>query len=274
MKFQVKTYEIPSVKIGKKEQGFLAAFLTDLHLAQIGPHNDRLYTAICQLNPDVVLVGGDMIIAKESCDTVIAESLLFRLAERFPVYYANGNHEQRRKERKELYGEQFFEYKKRLTDHGIIFLENQRSNFMVRGVETVIYGLELPLDFYGRFCKKTLDESEVTARIGTPDPSKVNILLAHNPQFRTTYLNWGADLILSGHIHGGIVRLGNRAVVSPQGKLFPSYGYGIYTENERYHIVSGGLGEHTIPLRIWNPRELVAVKIKGIKQEVPHGDTY
>ena len=60
-----------------------------------------------------------------------------------------------------------------------------------------------------------------------------------------------------------MIRLGKRAVVSPDFTLFPKYGYGMYRRGDSSLIVSAGMGEHTIPIRICNPRELVVVELWG-----------
>ena len=89
-------------------------------------------------------------------------------------------------------------------------------------------------------------------------------MLAHYPKYFETYVSWKADLILSGHYHGGIVRLGGKyPVVGNDFTLFPKYAYGYYEKEQSVMLVSAGLGEHTIPLRLWNPRELVVADIKG-----------
>ena len=87
-----------------------------------------------------------------------------------------------------------------------------------------------------------------------------HILLAHNPEFAETYFDYGADLTLSGHVHGGIFRIGKHGLLSPYVSFFPRYCYGQYTREEKHMIVSGGLEDHHIH-RIWNPYEIVCIDI-------------
>ena len=101
----------------------------------------------------------------------------------------------------------------------------------------------------------------MTKRIGSPKAEMIDVLLAHNPVFSDTYFAWGADMILSGHMHGGIVRVFGRPVIGTDGKLFPKYGYGRMDKKDASLFVSAGLGEHTIPLRLFNPRELLIVTV-------------
>ena len=88
-------------------------------------------------------------------------------------------------------------------------------------------------------------------------------MLAHNPEYFANYAKYGADLILSGHVHGGVVRLpfvGGCA--SPAIRLFPKYSDGLYTLQNKKMVVSCGLGSHTIPMRIFNPGELTVISLK------------
>jgi hypothetical protein len=96
--------------------------------------------------------------------------------------------------------------------------------------------------------------------IGKPNDDSFRLLLAHHPCYFDAYAGWGADLTLSGHLHGGIVRLPFfGGVVSPQIRLFPRYDKGMYTMDGKKMIVSAGLGSHTIKLRINNPPELIII---------------
>ena len=93
---------------------------------------------------------------------------------------------------------------------------------------------------------------------------ELQILLAHNPYFSKVYFQWGADLTVSGHYHGGIVRLTEHVILaSPYFHPFPRYGAGDYHREGRHLYVSAGMGEHSIPFRIHNPRELLIVRMTG-----------
>lgn len=102
--------------------------------------------------------------------------------------------------------------------------------------------------------------------IGEADENSFEILIAHNPVYAEEYAKWGADIILSGHLHGGIVRIPFwRGVVSPQISLFPKYSGGNYQIGDSNLIVSRGLGMHTIKIRLFNEAEVVVLDIKGTK---------
>lgn len=270
MKFQIKTYEGFSAKIRDPEQSLTIVLLSDLHQKLYDPDNHTLIEAVASCGPDLILIAGDMVISKCGHFTEIAENTVMALTGIAPVYYANGNHEKRIKEKSDIYGDSYDRYVNKLKQAGVHYLENATEYVCINGIKCRIYGLDLSLSYYARLKRIRLEKEEITARIGESESGTYNILIAHHPRYGDAYFDWGADLTVSGHIHGGVMRLGNRACVSPDGRIFPSYGYGWFQKKGKYMAVSAGLGEHTIPLRIMNPRELVRIVIK---QEVPHGDT-
>ena len=127
-----------------------------------------------------------------------------------------------------------------------------------------IHGLEIPREGYKKFRKTFVSLEQIEERIGKADSSKYQILLAHNPIYADTYLEWGADLILSGHLHGGIVRLpGLGGVITPQFRLFPKYSGELTVKEGKSVVVSKGLGTHTIKIRFLNPAEMVVLHLQG-----------
>ena len=128
----------------------------------------------------------------------------------------------------------------------------------------VIYGFELEEFYYQKFCWADFQEEELERILGKPDEEYYNILLAHNPVYFHAYAQWGADLTVSGHLHGGIIRIpGIGGVITPQARLFPRYDAGHFRWKGRDLVVSRGLGTHTINLRIFNPPELSVIRLKG-----------
>lgn len=259
MSFRVKEYDIKTEKIFSL--GMRIVFLSDLHLTEHGKKNEKLLQKIYDLEPDLVLVGGDMVVGKKNCPVTIAEELMQALAKRYPVYYALGNHEQRMKMKQEWFGDQYPEYYKTLVNAGVRVLDNDRADLTLNGNKLAVYGLNLSLRNYKRFNRAELPYEKMEKCLAKPDSDRYNILLAHHPRFAKAYFSWGADLILSGHVHGGVMRLGKQPVISPDFQLFPKYGYGHFFNGTSHMLVSGGLGEHTIPFRIFNPKELVCINL-------------
>lgn len=265
-KFNVTHYEITSDKLSglKREHNIL--FLTDLHNYTYGPQNKNLLKAIEQQHPDLILIGGDMFVGKPGCSMKVAQDLIQQLPNLCPVYYANGNHEQRMKNYPEIYGEHIFTYQNKLKDSGVQFLENEHVDCQLDECSVQIHGLEVPIKYYKKFWKLSLPLDEMITSLSKPDKNKFQILLAHNPSYVKTYIEWGADLILCGHFHGGVVRLpGIGGVITPQFHLFPKYSGEHTIEGNSSVVVSKGLGTHTIPIRIFNPAELVVLHLKPKK---------
>ncbi|MDO4283825.1 MAG: metallophosphoesterase [Eubacteriales bacterium] len=144
-----------------------------------------------------------------------------------------------------------------------------------------VFGLELPAHFYTKFQSETLSVEEIDALIGRPDPARFTVLVTHTPKYFEAYAAWGADLVLCGHVHGGIARLPFvGGVLSPYPTLFPKYSGGHYElpggrresagteaadagkEPRSVLVLSCGMGMHTLPVRCFNPAELSVITIK------------
>lgn len=262
--FEVTHYNIKSEKLNKLNYERKIVFLSDLHNNHYGKKNEKLLAAVKEQNPDLILIGGDMLVGKADVSSKVAESFVARLTEICPVYYSNGNHEQRMKVYPDTYGTAFQEYKDRLIKSGVTFIENENVDFNWDGCQVKIHGLEIPVKFYKKFRKQTLPVDVVREQIGKPKADCYNILLAHNPTYTNTYLKWGADLILSGHFHGGVVRIPKLGgIITPQWHMFPKYSGELTEKDGKHVVVSKGLGAHTLKIRFLNPAEVVVLHLNG-----------
>lgn len=262
--FKVTHYDIVSEKLNNLKEERKIIFLTDLHNNSYGKDNEKLLHTVRSQNPDLILVGGDMLVGKAETPTRVAEDFVRQLAGICPVYYANGNHEQRMKIYPEKFGTKYQEYKATVEEAGVPFLENEHIDLMLDDCRLQITGLEIPREGYKKFRKTFVSLEQIEERIGKADVSKYQILLAHNPIYTDTYLEWGADLVLSGHLHGGIVRIpGLGGVITPQFRLFPKYSGELTVEDGKSVVVSKGLGTHTIKIRFLNPAEVVVLHLRG-----------
>ena len=261
--FRVTKYRICSQKLNgiKKEKKII--FLSDLHNRMYGEENERLLESIRNQHPDLILIGGDMLVRKDGNSYDKTVHFLAKLPGICPVYCANGNHEQKLKELPDKYEQSYEGYKKALTACGIHMLENASETVRLDEAPVRISGLEIPLGAYARLGKKDLPLKEITDRIGEHGDD-YQILLAHHPGYMKEYLAYGADLILGGHYHGCVVQLpGIGGVISTNFTLFPKYSGGIYPEGEQTAVVSRGLGTHSVPLRLWNWPELIVLELSG-----------
>lgn len=261
-RFTVKTYKLATEKT-KHSHKFV--ILADLHGKEYGYQNEKLLKAIEEQNPTGILIAGDMLTAKKGKDFNHVLRFLGKLGEKYPVFYGNGNHEYRLKLYPETYGTMADEYAKGLGNIGIFPLCNESTK--PEDEKMVVYGLEIDREYYKRGRKTRMSVSYLQEKLGTPDKNKFNILLAHNPEYFKAYAAWGADLVISGHVHGGIMRLPLLGgVIAPSLAFFPKYSGGIYKEKlsgekEATMILSNGLGSHTIPVRVFNPGQLVVLEL-------------
>ena len=261
--FRLTKYRICSPKLNGIRETKKIVFLSDLHNRMYGKENERLLESIKNQHPDLILIGGDMLVRKDGNSYDKTVHFLAKLPGICPVYCANGNHEQKLKELPDKYEQSYEEYKKALTASGIHMLENASETVKLEEVPVKLSGLEIPLGAYARFGKKELSLKEITDRIGEHGDD-YQILLAHHPGYMKEYLAYGADLILGGHYHGCLVQLpGIGGVISTNFTLFPKYSGGIYQEGEQTAVVSRGLGTHSVPLRLWNWPELIVLELSG-----------
>ncbi len=262
-RFVVRKYTFSSDKV-KKEITF--AFLSDLHDKKYGKNNSKLLDAIDKVKPDALLVGGDMIVASPEETNTNAKELMNTLAQKYTVYHGMGNHEYRSDLYREKYGEMYDEYSKPLMERGVIFLRNKAALLAEHNIE--IRGVEIDRKYYKRFTVRHMDDSYMEEILGKNEGTRYEIFLAHNPDYFNQYKDYGADLTLSGHVHGGLVRmpfLGG--IASPAVRFFPKYDGGLFTKEKSNMVVSRGLGTHTLPVRIFNPAELVVIHLKPACKE-------
>ena len=263
---RITHYEIHSPKL-KDIKKRTVILLSDLHNCSYGKDNEKLLKAIRMEQPDMILVAGDMLIGKEGGSLDVAKEFVEKLPAICETYYANGNHEQRMKSYSEICQRDFKSYKESLKQAGVHYLENQKYECVWDACDVEVHGLEIPDSGYKKFKKVSLPDDCMETCLGKADSSKYQILIAHNPIFMQDYLKWGADLVVSGHLHGGVARIPFwRGVITPQGGLFPKYSGEITKEGDTSVVVSKGIGIHTIKVRFLNPAEIVVLHVGGTEE--------
>ena len=237
-----------------------AVVLADLHNKRYGKNNELLLNAIDDCQPDFVLVAGDILTAKPGASLELAIEFVQKLTAKYPVYYGSGNHEHRLKLYPETYDDMSERYEKAMADAGVIRLVNNHVTLEDYGI--TIYGSEIDKEFYKRFKVSKMPEDYMRSILGQCDEETYTVLLAHNPDYFPQYAAWGADLVCSGHVHGGVARVPfwGKGMISPSLRLFPQYDGGLFREGKSTMLLSRGLGAHTIPFRLFNPAELLLVE--------------
>lgn len=156
--FTVTHYQLESPKLSKNMK---AVVLSDLHNCSYGENNEKLLRAIEKEQPDVILVAGDILVGKEGASTEVAEQFMRNVKKIAPVYYGNGNHEQRMKEQPEEYGNVYKKYKKSIEKSGVNLLENEMASIEWGEDNVNVRGLEIPLECYKKLSKAKLSQKKL-----------------------------------------------------------------------------------------------------------------
>lgn len=265
--FIIEETELESRKI---RQPKTLVFLSDLHDKEFGAGGRELLEAIAGIHPDAILIGGDCMVAKPGKASLEVTRRLIRglieiprreTGQRCPVYYANGNHEQRLRRETDTYGTLYRELVELLAEEGVHYLSDSSA---LLGEDVCISGLDLEPCYYRDLVPAKLRSVYLYARLGKPDPERYQILMAHSPLFHRAYAEWGADLALAGHFHGGTIRLPLLGgVMTPQYQFFLPCCAGTFEQKGRTMIVSRGLGTHSINIRLGNLPQVAVIRLKG-----------
>ena len=242
-----------------------AVFLSDFHNHSLQYGKNDLLKVIEELKPAFVLCGGDILTAKAGrVKTDHAKELMNRLADTYPVYACMGNHELRLRTNRSVYKDEWDEYQAELDAAGVHSLDNRNESLTIGRQTFRIAGFTLPDEAYDRIGRKKPDSAEIAGVLGNEgEDGEYSILLAHHPDYLKIYSEAKADLVLSGHVHGGMVRLPLLGgAIGATYIPFPKYDHGSFTEGGTRMIISAGLGSHTIPIRFNNPPELVVLDFR------------
>ncbi len=231
--------------------------LSDLHRKNFGINNKILINAVKNTAPDHIFITGDMI-SRDVTDLTDFKHLINELLKISPVCYSLGNHE---KDLEKIDQKLFFELVS-IIKNKCTLLDNSKTVIRAENNNIEVTGLTIFTECYknnGSYRNlRKLKTEDIEHLIGERSENYC-ILLAHNPIFFDSYAEYGADLVLSGHVHGGCVRLPLiGAVLSPERKFFPKYSKGLYRKNNSSMIVSAGLGK----FRMFNPPEITVIDIE------------
>lgn len=260
-KFEINEYIVKTDKFQKGFSGYNFVVISDLHSNAYKVDLEKVTEAIEGLQPDAVLLCGDMFTGKVNDDITEVMDFIKKLAESFPVFFALGNHEYRMAMNPEVYGDRIWQIIEPLEEAGVAILSDETVVLEKDNESICLSGIEIDSVFYRRR-PPVMGSGLVKMHLGDADRTKFQVLMAHHPKYFENYGKWGADLVLSGHVHGGTVRLfGKKGLIGTDFRLFPKYCGGLYHEGASDMIVSRGLGTHTVKVRLWNKPELLNVKI-------------
>ena len=234
--------------------GYKIVHLSDLHGHEYGENSAELLARVQEEQPDLIVVTGDLVDQEEQLQMLPA--LARGLSAIAPTYYVTGNHEWA------LGTGAVKRLKALLAENGVTVLSNQYEILDRNGDQLVLAGVDDP---NGYADQKTPEE--LYAQIEDSAPGLFTLLLAHRNDRFGQYAGAGYDFVLSGHGHGGIVRLPFvGGLVGTNRQFFPKWTAGVYTQGGSTLFVSRGLGNNTVPFpgfRIFNRPELAVLTLKA-----------
>lgn len=257
---KVNVYTVEFDNLPHSFSGKRILHISDLHTKRYGDRYNNLINSCAATKPDYIFFTGDLYSRNEKSiehKTVLMQ----RLMELAPVYYVYGNHEADTREMAD-------DLSQKLEKLGVHVLRNQKSRLYIGEDFVNVYGADIDERYYknpdgGYKNLPELSKEELEKMLGKPDKNEFNILLAHTPFPFKEYAKWGADLTLSGHCHGGVIRLPVvGGLLSPERRFFPEYSKGLYILHNNSRTskmeVTAGLGK----FRMWNPSEIVVLILK------------
>lgn len=250
--FKTVYYTASSPKLPNSFNDYTIAQISDLHSSTYG---DKLLERVIEVDPDIAVITGDSF-SKDDEDIEGVIRFIKDLSDQVQTYLILGNHELWASEEQRTY------FTEEIAKTDVVFLDNKHVPIIRQGNKILVYGLLEDAEYYGA---EGYDVNMPLDHYLGPKQDNFTILLAHNPNYWEDYIHWGADLVLSGHLHGGGIRLPFLGgVFSPTGELFPERDKGIFRQDDKSLIISAGLGNSGTPFRLFNPPELVIITLQSL----------
>lgn len=252
--------DVETIKLGDEKSnalhGMKIAHISDYHNRKSELINSALFKTLDAEKPDLIFLTGDLI---DKTRTDIDTSLAFveGLCAYAPVYYVTGNHECNVSIENQNAFDGMIE---KLSLLGVNVLRQSCDEITLDNGETLnVYGIDDPY-FHCYYSSEIADTTDSLCGEFNIDESEYNILLAHHPEQLPVYAKHGFDLVFSGHAHGGQGRLFGQGVIAPDQGFFPEYTSGLYKEGNTTLVLSRGIGNSIVPVRIFNQSHLVIIE--------------
>lgn len=250
----VRDYVIKTDKL-LANQSIKFVLITDLHSHLYGKEQQKIAKKIKDQNPDFIALAGDIL--DDEVPIYGTEVFLDAIKDIAPVYYVTGNHE--------IWTREVAKVKNLFKKYGVKVLENNYEEVSIKGIELIIAGAEDPdIIPYERPDSNWYDEVE-KGLLGVDNKDGYKILLSHRPELVNFYTTLNYDMVLSGHAHGGQVRIPFilNGLYAPHQGFFPKYAGGVYEHENYTHVVSRGASFNPRLPRIFNPPEVVSITVQG-----------
>lgn len=242
---QISKHYINKLKLtsSKLNEPLRITQITDFHSNQNINLND-LFEDVKAFNPHIIMLTGDIIDSKTRDFTYAERILKNSKAITNNVYFVNGNHE--------LLNKDYSKFQYLLEQNGITILDDSSRILDIDNNRIKVIGAS----FYA-------NENDYRDLFKDINPQEYNILLSHSPNRPIKYLDEDTDLILSGHTHGGQVRLPLiGGIIAPGQGAFPKYDKGIYQIGNTTLYIDSGLGNSVYPIRMFNRVQITNIDIE------------
>ena len=247
----VSRYTVTDERLPAGFEGYRIAQISDLHNAEFGEGNEKLLEILSREKPDIIVITGDLVDSRRT-DVDVALGFAAEAVKIAPCYYITGNHESRIGDYEAL--------RTGLEDLGVVVLDSRAVTLERNGDTAALVGLPDYSFFPGNNGEECV--AAMLASIADVDTDGYTILLQHRPELMHRYDNMGFELLFSGHAHGGQFRLPLiGGLFAPDQGWFPAYDSGVYREGDMTMVVSRGLGNSIVPVRVHNPPEVVIVTL-------------
>lgn len=253
----VRHWELPLAQLPQGFDGCKIAQISDLHARQFGAHQKHLIARLKAAEPDFIFVTGDLLECEYGKERPIVTDMLNALPGIAPTYFALGNHETRSDD--DILEAELAD----IRGAGIEILDGTVATLSREGDTVTLGGLwvkpECPLTELVPIIDPK--EQESADRLQAAHDGGFFMLLAHRPECVELYQSIGADLVFSGHDHGGLMHWGRGGLIAPGQGWFPKRVAGVFRDGDMTTVISAGLG---------GPRIFIAPEIPVVTLKVIH----
>lgn len=254
----VTRYTLSFSDLPPEFDGFKIVQVSDLHNKRFGKNQQYLLKKIGNCKPDIIVITGDIIHDKQDLNDVKhrmdkVRPFLAGATELAPVYYATGNHELETGHSNYIW--------KEIEQSGVNVLINRYASITRGNANIGILGAADPFYYgsrraYGAFHKAV---KELCASC-----NGFKIMLSHRPELIDVYADTGVQLVLTGHAHGGQIRipLTSQGLFAPDQGVMPKYTQGVHSKGDTQMVISRGLGNSGFPQRLFDRPELVLITLR------------
>lgn len=275
----VTYYEIEDDEIPVVFDGYRIVQVTDVHSIRNEEQADLLYATIVGENPDAIVLTGDLVDSKyytqeqNNVEEGLSDKMpgqdtvdfIARLTEHYQVYFVYGNHEMVLLDDVENNS-----FKRAMEDIGVIFLNNTGVKISKDDESIYLMGIQDPATLYKdeNYEEYNTHSERINAMMANimalRDEELYTVVLSHRPEYFEEYVKYDADLYLTGHAHGGQVRLPLiGGIYAPGQGFFPEYTNGLLVEGDTSMIIGRGIGNSVEIPRIFNPPEINTIILKS-----------